>query len=292
MSTLVDRFNRQLHPEERQWATDNANKFAQFYKEQTGQTITADQAQQMLLANGYCLVDAAASKRPGGDITAVQFISENTSGMFRATSTEYNSPFLYGMLIARCRPSNKRCRELHPILRLALQLVEHWRCLDQSASAFLSQAHGMLPADGNSGPGYMFYATPDQKANPNMYAGCYPKGAGLNKPAAADIAGSANYDAASRDALAKQTWGAAAAAGGLALAGPVAALPGAPISLVRAVRWARGHGRRRSELAQSAQGLMRAHRTTRIERLIRLTWEWPRSRVALARMAVWRGILE
>jgi hypothetical protein len=75
----------------------------------------------------------------------------------------------------------------------------------------------------------MFYATPDQKANPNMYAGYYPNGAGLNKPAAADIAGSANYDAASRDALAKQTWGAAAAAGGLALAGPVAALPGAPI---------------------------------------------------------------
>ncbi|OXC76874.1 Large exoproteins involved in heme utilization or adhesion [Caballeronia sordidicola] len=92
----TDRFNRQLHPEERQWATDNASKFAQFYKDQTGQTITADQAQQMLLANGYRLVDAAASKGPGGDVTAVQFISENASGMFRAASAEYNSPFLYG----------------------------------------------------------------------------------------------------------------------------------------------------------------------------------------------------
>ena len=50
----------------------------------------------MLLANGYRLVDDMASKGPGGDVTAVQFISENSSCIFRATSAEYNSTFLYG----------------------------------------------------------------------------------------------------------------------------------------------------------------------------------------------------
>ncbi|MFD1554498.1 hypothetical protein ACFSHT_02500 [Paraburkholderia silviterrae] len=53
-----------------------------------------------------------------------------------------------------------------------------------NASAFLDQAHGMLPADGNSGPGYMFYATPDQKANANMYGSYYPNGIGPNQPSA------------------------------------------------------------------------------------------------------------
>ncbi|ABE30118.1 hemagluttinin repeat family protein [Paraburkholderia xenovorans LB400] len=89
-------YNRQLHPDERQWAKDNAKQFAQFYEDKTGQSITADQAQNMLLANGYRLVDAAASKGPGGDATAVAFISQNAGGMFTATSAEYNSPFLYG----------------------------------------------------------------------------------------------------------------------------------------------------------------------------------------------------
>jgi filamentous hemagglutinin len=151
-------YNRQLHPDEKQWIKTNAAAYAK----QNG--ITVDQAASELTAQ------------------ADRQLQNGSSGAW-----------------------------------------------NQTASAFLSQAHGMLPADGNSGPGYMFYATPDQKANPNMYAGYYPNGTGLNKPAAADIAGSATHDAASRDALANQTWGAAAAAGGLALAGPVGALPGAPI---------------------------------------------------------------
>ncbi|RKR45363.1 hemagglutinin repeat-containing protein [Paraburkholderia sp. BL17N1] len=94
----VDRFNRQLHPDERQFAKDNASKFAQFYKDQTGQTITADQAQQMLLASGYRLVDAAAGAGPAPDGSryATAFISQNAGNMFRATTAEYNSPFLYG----------------------------------------------------------------------------------------------------------------------------------------------------------------------------------------------------
>ncbi|MDR6407759.1 hemagglutinin repeat-containing protein [Paraburkholderia terricola] len=92
----VDRYNRQLHPEERQWAKDNAKQFADFYKNKTGQDISTAQAENMLLANGYRLVDAAASKGPGGDTTAVAFISQNSGNMFTATAAEYNSLFLYG----------------------------------------------------------------------------------------------------------------------------------------------------------------------------------------------------
>ncbi|MEK2605624.1 hemagglutinin repeat-containing protein [Burkholderia arboris] len=92
----VDRFNRQLHPDERQWTKDQAKDFAKFYEEKTGKSLTAEQAQNMLLANGYRLVDSAASKGPGGDATAVAYISQNSGGLFHATSAEYNSPFLYG----------------------------------------------------------------------------------------------------------------------------------------------------------------------------------------------------
>ncbi|WP_153074164.1 hypothetical protein [Paraburkholderia bonniea] len=73
----VDRFNRQLHEEERTWAKAHASDFAKRYEEKTGQALTAVQAENMLLANGYRLVDAAASKGPGGDATAVAYISEN-----------------------------------------------------------------------------------------------------------------------------------------------------------------------------------------------------------------------
>ncbi|APD13294.1 hypothetical protein RO07_10215 [Pandoraea pulmonicola] len=92
----TDRFNRQLHPDERKWAKDNAKDFAKFYEEKTGKALTAEQAQSMLLANGYRLVDAAASKGPGGDATAVAYISQNGGRLFHATAEEYNNPFLYG----------------------------------------------------------------------------------------------------------------------------------------------------------------------------------------------------
>ncbi|CAM2166543.1 tRNA nuclease CdiA-2 [Burkholderia latens] len=92
----VDRFNRQLHPDERQWTKDKAKDFAKFYEEKTGKALTAEQAQNMLLANGYRLVDAVASKGPGGDATAVAYISQNSGGLFHATAAEYNSPLLSG----------------------------------------------------------------------------------------------------------------------------------------------------------------------------------------------------
>jgi hypothetical protein len=92
----ADLYNRQLHPDARQWPKDSAGKFAQFYQDQTGQTITAEQALQMLLASGYQLVDAAAGAAPDGTKYATAFISQNENGMFFATSAEFNSPFLYG----------------------------------------------------------------------------------------------------------------------------------------------------------------------------------------------------
>ena len=76
----VDRFNRQLHPDERQWAKGKAKDFAKFYEEKIGKSLTPEQAQNMLLANGYRLVDAAVSKGPGGDATAVAYISQNSGG--------------------------------------------------------------------------------------------------------------------------------------------------------------------------------------------------------------------
>ncbi len=92
----VDRFNRQLRADERQWADDKANDFARFYEEKTDRRLSAEQAKNMLLANGYRLVDGAASKGPGGDATAVAYISQNGGGLFRATPDEYKSPFLSG----------------------------------------------------------------------------------------------------------------------------------------------------------------------------------------------------
>src|SRR5450830_1867642 len=53
--------NRQLHQSERDFAKENAKKFAQYYKDQTGQTIDEARAEQMLLGDGYRMVDAAAN---------------------------------------------------------------------------------------------------------------------------------------------------------------------------------------------------------------------------------------
>ncbi|MEM5434493.1 hemagglutinin repeat-containing protein [Paraburkholderia diazotrophica] len=117
----VDRFNRQLHPDERQWAKDNAKNFAQFYKDKTGQDITPEQAQNMLLANGYRLVDAAASKGPGGDATAVAYISQNAGNLFTATPAEYNNPLLGGNKDGSLTPEQKALpgHDTHPQIGLA-----------------------------------------------------------------------------------------------------------------------------------------------------------------------------
>ncbi|TCW85647.1 cell surface protein [Burkholderia sp. SRS-46] len=92
----ADLYNRQLHQSERDWAKSKARDFTKYYEDKTGKAISASQAEDMLLANGYRLVDAVASRGPGGDAVAVAYISKNGGGLFRATWTEYNNPFWYG----------------------------------------------------------------------------------------------------------------------------------------------------------------------------------------------------
>ncbi|KVH48812.1 hypothetical protein WJ39_13220 [Burkholderia diffusa] len=81
----------------------------------------------------------------------------------------------------------------------------------------MKQAHGMVPADGNSGPGYMFYATPAQKANVEMYAKYVTNGTEMNVPNDQMIANSVNRDKAHKDLYENPTLGAAAGAAGAAL---------------------------------------------------------------------------
>jgi len=93
----VEANNRQLHQSERDFAKQNAKKFAQYYKDKTGQTIDDKRAEQMLLGDGYRMVDAAANKGPGvagpaGDAVAVSFLAQNGKGLFQATKEEYNNP--------------------------------------------------------------------------------------------------------------------------------------------------------------------------------------------------------
>ncbi|WP_338910949.1 hypothetical protein [Mycetohabitans rhizoxinica] len=108
----VDRFNRQLHQEERKWISDREAVYAKRYG------LSVEQAREELTIQANLQIQNGS---PG----------------------EWN----------------------------------------QRAHEFLRQAHGMMPAEGDSGPGYMFYATPAQKADPSMYAGHYPRGLwGLTSP--------------------------------------------------------------------------------------------------------------
>ncbi len=95
---------------------------------------------------------------------------------------------------------------------------------DSQARSFLSQANGMLTADPtcpNCGPGYMFYATPEQKFNAGMYSSqavsdphileFYGKN-GITQPTSKQIQASANIDANTRSKIGSATLGAAGAA--------------------------------------------------------------------------------
>ncbi|WP_211455203.1 hypothetical protein [Collimonas antrihumi] len=88
---------------------------------------------------------------------------------------------------------------------------------DQDASEFLSHAKGMLGADGYGGLGYMFYATPEQKANPNIYA----EHGGQNIPSANDLAAAVAREQAIQQNVSNATLGAAGLAGAIAGAGPL-----------------------------------------------------------------------
>ncbi len=154
----ADLYNRQLHPDEKKWISENEAAFAKQYG------ITPEQAHDELTMQANLLV-------------------QNGSPGQRS----------------------------------------------ERADRFLKNAHGLLPADGDSGTGFMFYATVAQRANPEMYAGYYADGVGLNRPADADVAQSVGYTQAYQDVYTKLTFGAAAGAALVAVAGPVAALTGVPI---------------------------------------------------------------
>jgi len=93
----ADLYNRQLHQSERDWAKKNAHKFADYYKDQTGKTISDEEAYQKLLSAGYAMVDDTTSRSGGSDEKAKQFIGENkTAGLFDATALERATPLLGG----------------------------------------------------------------------------------------------------------------------------------------------------------------------------------------------------
>ncbi|MCE4061292.1 hemagglutinin repeat-containing protein [Pandoraea sputorum] len=100
---------------------------------------------------------------------------------------------------------------------------------DQSASTFLSQAHGMLPASGDSGPSYMFIATPNQKADPKMYGEYYANKNDMNTPGASAISSSVEREKGIRNNIANATLIAAGTAATIATGGAAAAIPGTPI---------------------------------------------------------------
>ncbi|CAG4926267.1 hemagglutinin repeat-containing protein [Paraburkholderia gardini] len=94
----ADLYNRQLHPDERQWTSNNSAAFAAYYESVTGQAISSTDAQNMLLANGYIQVDSAAASGPGFNAVAAQYITQQTqgTGLFTATPTEIANPQLGG----------------------------------------------------------------------------------------------------------------------------------------------------------------------------------------------------
>jgi filamentous hemagglutinin len=95
---------------------------------------------------------------------------------------------------------------------------------DAQARTFLSQAHGMLEADPacpTCGPGYMFYATPEQRANAGMYATevvtdpntlAFTARNGITQPTTQQITDTANNDTSTRTAIGNATVGAAGVA--------------------------------------------------------------------------------
>jgi len=102
---------------------------------------------------------------------------------------------------------------------------------DADARAFLRTAGGqLLPTDSanpSAGPGYMFYATPAQRANATMYVSAvvnspqalqFYRQNNIKQPTVAQIAAASGRDQDSRNEIAQLTIQSAAVAGALALA--------------------------------------------------------------------------
>jgi filamentous hemagglutinin len=89
--------NRQLHPDERKWAKDNASKYRDYLNSKTGENISTEEAYQRLLSAGYAVVDTAAANAGKSDEAAKQFINEaSPKTLFVATAAERANPLLGG----------------------------------------------------------------------------------------------------------------------------------------------------------------------------------------------------
>lgn len=96
-AATVDANNRQLHPDERKWAKENAEKYRKYLADKTGEQVSTEEAYQRLLSAGYAVVDAAAQNTGKSDEIAKQFISSNALGsLFNATAAERANPLLGG----------------------------------------------------------------------------------------------------------------------------------------------------------------------------------------------------
>jgi filamentous hemagglutinin len=165
----------------------------------------------------------------------------STAGAATAFNADLNNRQLHPTEIRWIKDNAKRYADREKISveeaekRLAQQAFKQVQfgvegAADVSAQAFLKEAgNQLLPGDANAqgqNVGYMFYATPAQKANPGMYAQAvvndpqalafYAK-QGLVQPSTANLLAAAQKDKAIRDALTKDTWGAAALAVGVTL---------------------------------------------------------------------------
>jgi filamentous hemagglutinin len=93
----VDANNRQLHPDERKWAKDNAGKYKAYLKDKRGEDTSTEEAYQRLLSAGYAVVDDAAQRTGKSDEVAKQFIGETSpKTLFVATAEERKDPLLGG----------------------------------------------------------------------------------------------------------------------------------------------------------------------------------------------------
>ncbi|MNV23970.1 hypothetical protein D3C71_1150120 [compost metagenome] len=95
----ADMYNRQLHPDERKWAKENAEGMRKYVAEVTGQSISLEEAYQRLLSAGYGIVDERADRAGSShsDEFARQYIAENKpAGLFSASPEERRDYLLNG----------------------------------------------------------------------------------------------------------------------------------------------------------------------------------------------------
>jgi filamentous hemagglutinin len=116
--------NSTLHPAQQTWISQNAAAFAAYYLKTTGQSITTDQAIQMLLGTAYIVNDETAANGPGYNAVAGNFIASSPTGsaLFSPTAAEWSNP---GQLATTSGPATPEQAALpgstaNPLLGLTL----------------------------------------------------------------------------------------------------------------------------------------------------------------------------